>query len=284
MRRPLGVQPVADARRRRIADDSGPGRGRFAVLLLPSLLLGGAPLQSCFLPPPARIPMKTTQYGSAGSASCLCVVFLPGRGGRMEDFEKAGFPRMVEGRLPHATMIAADAHSGYYAERILVDRLHEDVVLPLREKGCERVWLAGVSMGGLGALLHARYRREDVAGLILLAPFLGDAEVIDEITAAGGPLKWAPKEPLGPGDYQRDIWRWLRDNARLGERGIPIWLGYGTDDRRVKGCPLLATILPSGQTATAPGGHDWRTWSLLWESLLASGALAGPPPGGGGAV
>ena len=53
------------------------------------------------------------------------------------------------------------------------------------EAGYENIWLLGISMGGLGTLLYASEYPEQVDGVVLLAPFLGDRSAIETIVATG---------------------------------------------------------------------------------------------------
>ena len=46
-------------------------------------------------------------------------------------------------------VISVDAHFGYYKNRDLVPRLHDDVITPAQQNGYEKIWLLGVSMGGM---------------------------------------------------------------------------------------------------------------------------------------
>ena len=65
-------------------------------------------------------------------------------------------------------MVVADAHVGYFRNRSFEDRLRADVMVPARARGYESIWLAGISLGGLGALLYADEHPEEVAGLLLI--------------------------------------------------------------------------------------------------------------------
>jgi enterochelin esterase-like enzyme len=49
-----------------------------------------------------------------------------------------------------------------------------------------------------------------------------------------------------------------------------LYLGYGRDDRFSPAHSLLARALPADAIDVIDGGHDWRTWSKLWENFLDS--------------
>jgi len=223
---------------------------------------------ACFGLRPAPAPIPTLEHVKGTSDRLL--VLLPGRGGHAEDFQKGGFLDVARQAGLRADVVAVDAHLGYYANRTIVVRLHEDVIAPARAKGYDEVWLVGVSMGGLGALLYAQQYPEDVAGICLLAPFLGSKATLKEIQDAGGLRAWSPREPLDPEDYQRSVWKWLKANSGdAANHPIPIYLGYGTDDAFAGANALLADALPQERVFREKGGHDWPVWKKLWTDFLS---------------
>src|SRR5262249_8079728 len=116
---------------------------------------------------PPTTPMATRVLGnsSAGSSRCL-VVFLPGRRDNFGDYGRRGFPEMASRAGVLADFVEADAHFGYYQARTISGRLYEDVVAPARARGVERIWMIGISMGGLGAILYAREHPEIGGGVV----------------------------------------------------------------------------------------------------------------------
>ncbi len=229
---------------------------------------------SCAVLRPAGAPIRTVTYGDVSDAPCT-VVLLPGRWNAPEEFGRAGFPAVLERGGVRAAVVAPDAHLGYYMRETVLERLRQDVVGPARAAG-RQVWLVGVSMGALGALLYARDHPDEVAGIVAIAPFLGDREVIDEIVSAGGLHAWEPAQPPAADDYQRNLWLWLRQ-ANAGHAGVPeLFLGYGTDDRFARSAELLGARLERRRVVAEAGGHDWPTWRRLFERMVATGAI-GPP-------
>jgi len=190
---------------------------------------------------------------------------LPGRGDRADTFIREGFEKAGE-RWGFDT-IAVDAHFGYYMERSLLPRLHEDVIVPAHAAGYKNVWLLGISMGGFGSLLYASEHPDQVDGVILLAPFLGDQEAIEHIANNGG------LENLGAAqgeieDYEFAVWSWLRD-ATSGVQSTPIVLGYGLSDEMAQGYRALVEVIDPSSVYTLEGGHKWTTWGPLWEEIAA---------------
>ncbi|MEM7482888.1 MAG: alpha/beta hydrolase [Acidobacteriota bacterium] len=212
---------------------------------------------------PPSVPMATTSLAEGTDSSCL-VVLLPGRADRPVAFSREGF---AEGGVWGCEVMAVDAHLGYYRSRTVVDRLRQDVVLPARARGFEDVWLAGVSLGGLGSLLYAKNHPQDLAGVFAIAPFLGEAKLLDEIRSQGGVKAWSPTVTSGDESLE-GLWAWLQEVSE-GSPAPPLFLAFGADDAFADGGELLAEILPADQTLRVAGGHDWATWRLLWRRFLS---------------
>jgi pimeloyl-ACP methyl ester carboxylesterase len=225
---------------------------------------------------PTPVPLRTVAYPGSGHPRTL-VVLLPGRYDSPEDFGRAGFAETAARAGAQVDMVAVDAHLGYYLKGMIVDRLHEDVIAPARRR-YERIWLVGVSVGGTGALAYAEQHPENVDGIVLLAPFLGEEKVIGEVTAAGGLRGWTPPPQLAPDDYQHRLWAWLERYERGSEGQIPLYLGYGTRDSFARANGLLAAVLPPEKVFTVSGGHDWKAWRALWTKLVGQGALESIDP------
>lgn len=194
------------------------------------------------------------------------VVFLPGIGDLAEDFVRNGFIADLRRHGIHADAVAIDAHYGYYASRAIHTRLAEDVIAAAQDAGYERIWLAGISLGGFGATSFAALHAPQLAGLLLLAPYLGGGELVKEITAAGGIRNWEPGE-VQESDYTRAVWAWLKEE-HASPQALPIYLGYGKRDMFARANSLLAEVLPDTHVHSIPGGHDWRTWKTLWQQML----------------
>ena len=198
------------------------------------------------------------------------MIFLPGIGDVLEDFERNRFIEAVRASRRLADMVVVDVHAGYYFHFSVLDRLHRDVIEPARSCGYQSIWLVGISLGGFGALLYAMENSRDIQGLMLLAPYLGEKTVVEEIFAAGGLKTWWPGN-VATEDHLRRIWSWLkRVYAMPHEEPAPeLFLGYGKRDQFARGNLLLAKHLPADRVFTVPGGHDWKTWLALWRAMLA---------------
>ncbi len=227
-----------------------------------AVVLAGA-LGGCL--PRGTVPMNTLAYPPREPTSGTLVVFLRGLGGSHASFEEHGFVSAVAARFPGAAMAAPDASLGYYLDRSLDRRLKEDVLDPARAKGARRVWLIGVSMGGLGAVLTALQHPAEVDGIVLISPFLGYPSLEREIARAGGLARWEPGEH-GEEDWERLVWAWLQRHS--GAQVPPIYLGFGETDEVAGAHRLLAAALPPDRVITVDGGHDVDTFVRLFAALL----------------
>ena len=224
---------------------------------------------------PTPVPLHVVRYPgpalAAGQPRTL-VVLLPGRWDRPQDFEKYHFPEIAAGAGANVDMVAVDAHLNYYFKYMIVDRLREDVIGPARPH-YDRIWLAGISIGGTGSLLYASQHPEDLAGVVVFAPYLGEDAVIEEVAAAGNLGSWQAPKTLAPDDFQHRLWIWLQSYAKEPPR-FPLYLGWGEKDSFARANGLVARELPKRRVFTAPGGHEWRAWTALWEQFVRTGALS----------
>jgi pimeloyl-ACP methyl ester carboxylesterase len=180
-----------------------------------------------------------------------------------DDFELNGFTDTLRKSAQPADMIIADIHFGYYVRRNLLERLREDLVEPAKSAG-----YATISLGGLGALLYAMTYPCDVQRLILLAPYLGEPALVNEIAGAGGVKRWDPCESRTDDELRR-LWRWLQDCTTSARASPDIYLGFGDGDPFAPGNALLAEVLPAHHVFTVRGRHDWLTWKRLWSLIVA---------------
>jgi alpha-beta hydrolase superfamily lysophospholipase len=153
------------------------------------------------------------------------MIWLPGAYHSAQDFVNEGFARAaVQRRIP-LDLRFVDLEMQHLDDRDVFQRLRSEIVLPARDSGAA-VWLAGISLGGLVALDYASAHAGELDGLCLLAPYLGNRMLINEIAAASGLGGWEPGE-LVESDTERRIWRYIK--TRVDSR--PLFLGYGNRDR-----------------------------------------------------
>jgi pimeloyl-ACP methyl ester carboxylesterase len=134
-----------------------------------------------------------------------------------------------------------EVNAEFYLETEIGERLAVELAESLPRRTYAELWLAGISLGGMGAIAYARAHAGRIAGLLLLAPFLG-----------------LPDENRRPELL-----------AQIADARLPgIYLGYGRQDRYARASELLAQRLPPERVTTIDGGHDWPTWSRLWGIML----------------
>lgn len=229
---------------------------------------------------PARVPMSSVAFEplSGPQAARGAIVILPGFGDEPETFRKHGFVAALRAAAPGFDIYGADAHFGYYRKGMLVSRLGEDVIEPLRKRGYRELWLAGASMGGHGAVGFAREHPSLVTGLLLFAPYFGSRSVVAEVEAAGGLCKYdAPRQkPDDAETFARENFLWLREQA-CGNREVSLWLAVGSQDRLLRANRLLGDALERDHLTVVPGGHGWEVWTRA-VSQLAARAVATRTP------
>lgn len=244
-------------------------------------------LAGCAIPGPTVRPLLHTVDAApcapASPQPRSLLVFMPGRGMALTELQARGFVQAVRQRGFDVDVILVDTHLGYWQERTVFKALREDIVAPARQRGVQQIWLAGISLGGYGALLYDTRYPGEVAGAVAIAPYLGLQQVVDEVSRAGGLRQWkAP--PLGPfdesstpGDTDRHLWRWIQhqtapraegDAAAPGLPGLPVFLAFGDRDRFAAAQQLMAAALPTERVIVTRGGHDWPAWQPAWAALL----------------
>lgn len=201
----------------------------------------------------------------AAAAAPTCMVWLPGAYHTAQDFLTAGFVDAVRARQLNLDLIFVDMELAHVADRSALARLRCDIVLPARAAGIA-LWLGGISLGGLIALDYAATYPRELDELCLLAPYLGSRILTAEIVQARGLQAWQPGE-LAETDEERRIWRYIK--TRRAE-ARPLYLGFGAQDRFSEAHKLLADTLPTQAVNVVAGGHDWATWTRLWENFLDS--------------
>lgn len=219
-------------------------------------------------------PLSGWWYRAEAERNDTLWVLLPGRYDRATAFEAHGWIGKARDAGIRADIEAVDAYLDYYRQRSVVTRLHEDVVMPARQAGYRHIVLVGVSMGAAGALRYWQGYPSEVESVVLIAPYLGEPELLEEIRNAGGARQWNPSG-CPPGDLCQ-MWEALQAQDRAGELSEHVVLLYGRQDRLVEGHELLVPLLDRRQVLSIRGGHDWASWNKLWSLALQRGLLQEP--------
>ncbi len=233
-----------------------------SVLLASSLvmLLGG-----CF---GARKPVAMASFTGDGSEA---LVLLPGVAANTKTLVREGIVEEVRAAGFTGDVYAADLHFGYYLGHAVPDRLEADVLGPLRGR-YDRVWMIGISLGGMGALMAASQSPADLDGVIVLAPWHGRPGLAGRIARAGGIEAWQPPEEP---HWDEAVWAWWKSHdAREGRPWVVT--GFGWDDH-VNGVPqVLVDRLPADRVHAVSGGHTWDNWRLLVRATVADHVVGHP--------
>jgi S-formylglutathione hydrolase FrmB len=215
--------------------------------------------------------MRTILH-SAGAQTdpALTLALLSGTYSEPEDFVREGFPAAVRDHGIDAEIVMAEVRAAWFADGSIVERIHESVVMPARSRGRSRIWLAGISLGGLAALSYAARHAGQVAGIVLISPYPATRDVLREMEAAGGPGHWKPVIPP-QGDLEREAWLWLADTS--GDKP-PVHCYFASGDRFASGQRRMAETLSPQRVREIPGGHDWSAWRALWAEFLGDSKAA----------
>jgi len=212
--------------------------------------------------PVALVPAKQT--------ATRLVVVLPGRADTLQRLQDSGMAGIIQDAWPDADVTYAQVTLDFYKGGIAPRRLHDEVIAPARAKGYREIWLAGASMGGMGTLLYDAQYPGELDGMVLLAPYLGEYDLLLEIDRAGGVTRWngGPSQGFTAQTWQRDLWRYLKALSNDPDRSERIWLAYGNEDRLRKAMPLLIPALHQQQVFVREGGHKWTVWTPATREIL----------------
>ncbi|MFA5939006.1 MAG: alpha/beta hydrolase [Sinimarinibacterium sp.] len=241
---------------------------RAMLSLLSAGLIGGCITIGDAGKPIASVLVPALQPG----AERTLVVVLPGFGNEAEDMQEQGIDKAVHQHWPEADVLLTSATFAYYKERNIVARLQADVIAPARAQGYRQIWLAGASIGAMGVLFYEYEYPDTIDGLVLLAPWVGDRDLLDEIRAAGGVSQWQPgavPAAIDGDNYQREMWRVVKRWSQDPQRRQRVWLICGDQDRLLQTSRLIAPALPESHYAEIPGAHDWKTFIQATERIIS---------------
>jgi pimeloyl-ACP methyl ester carboxylesterase len=209
--------------------------------------------------------MRTLVHCTA-SRPALALGLLSGSYTAPEDFLREGFVAAVEERGYAVRIVMAEVRAAYFSDGSVVRRIRDEVVEASRAAGAQRIWLAGISLGGLACLGYAARHDGDVERIVLLSPYPGTRETLDEIDAAGGLAQWQAAAD-GEENAERDAWAWLRDHDGHAPPRVDCYFGSG--DRFAGGQRRIASCLPAAAVHEVAGGHEWNDWRGMWTDFLA---------------
>jgi len=242
--------------------------GRIAALAA-AVALG---LPSCMFLGDSRDPIPYQRIAAVAPApEHPLIVMLPGLEDDARVVHEHGVDRAIQRAWPTADLVITATTYPYYRDARLVKHLKREIIDPARRQGYREIWLAGGSMGGLGALMYEHEYPGDVAGLVLLSPYLGGTFLVHYIRDAGGVRKWRPgalPRRLTADDYKRQVWAMVKGWDAHPELAQRVWLICGKDDQMLPGARLLAEMLPPHHYIEREGRHDWDFWTPAAEQIF----------------
>ena len=206
-------------------------------------------------------------WDKAEKKSDKLIIFIPGVYDSVDKFKRESFFRDARKAGIKADMVAININAGHLAKRVMIPRIRKDVFRPTRNEGYKNIWMVGVSIGGLSSLVYLQHHEKDLCGVVVLAPFLADDRLIEEVRKFGGIKKWVPeaekiKDSID--DQINSLWNWLTTKNDFSN----IYLGYGKQDRFIVGSHLLETFLEPSHVVSMDGEHDWIAGRKLWNEQL----------------
>jgi pimeloyl-ACP methyl ester carboxylesterase len=210
--------------------------------------------------PPRTLPLSTLTQ-SSGAPNLI--IMLPGAYMTPEDYQQAGFFSAISQRKLPLDIATVHLDLEAISSGSALPAIQAEIIEPARQQGYRKIWLGGISLGGLLALGHAADYPGQIDGLCLLAPYPGSRLTTNAITRAGGLTAWQPTtEELNDPEFR--VWQWLKQPPTE----LPSFVGYGTEDRFASGMQEIAACFPANARHAIPGGHDWPVWQQLWEHFL----------------
>jgi pimeloyl-ACP methyl ester carboxylesterase len=195
----------------------------------------------------------------------MLVVMLPGAYSGPQEFVDRGFVAAMQAQGFEADALLADAHLGYAENGTLLERLHDDVLVPAQREGYRRIWLVGISLGGMASLGLLMRHPEMLEGIVAIAPYVGPPALVQQVAAAGGAKTYADAAHPN-GDLEAALWSWLGHSGPAEREKIHLYTG--SQDRLIGGQRLLAALLAPDHVLELPGDHDWPVWTALWSRWL----------------
>lgn len=213
-------------------------------------------------------PVPSAFYPAPQSAQ-RTVVMLPGIADDLAALQKRQVASRIQRTWPDADVVLTGLTLPFYQQGKAAQRLRDEVIQRYR-KSDQALWLVGISLGGMGALIYDRQYPDDAAGLLLMSPYLGEEGILESIRAAGGLTYWKPgaTQKIGSSNYQLELWRYLKGWSARPQRTQTVWLAYGAEEKFRKSNEMIAPLLPAGHVIMLQGKHDWDLWRRAFPALL----------------
>ncbi|MCW8900078.1 MAG: hypothetical protein OQK75_08045 [Gammaproteobacteria bacterium] len=218
-------------------------------------------------------------WDKPGNKTDEIIVFLPGLYDVADIFQKEQFFILARKAGIKADMVAASIHINHLLKEMVVERIEQDIFNPAIKNGYKNIWFVGVSLGALNSLLFYKKYEKDICGVVVLAPYLGDKVLTEEISNMGGIENGKPAVLVENNGRYKDkkivdrqlqqLWFWFEEQKSKNNLN-KIFIGYGNEDRYVEVQSLFSGILPKQNVTMIKGEHEWKTGRKLWQQQLSS--------------
>jgi enterochelin esterase-like enzyme len=210
---------------------------------------------------------------------------LHGHGQGLYDWANSGHIQQTadalieHGDIPPAIIVMPDAGTTWYVDRrekmetAIIHDLIGDAEHTFRAIGArDGRFVAGLSMGGYGALRFALKYPEMFAAAALLSPAIYDPEPPQNSGARKAGV-------FGTPDFDPQVWKQLNyptlwDAFLARKTAVPLYIDSGDDDTyfiEAEATRLYSLLRKNGQPAElriVDGGHDWQVWeSTIGDAL-----------------
>ena len=225
-------------------------------------------LASCIATLNVTDPVDLVWNKSADKSESL-IVFLPGLYDEAERFEEEDFFTIARKVGTRADMLAASIHVGHFVKNKMIERIEKDIFQNLPKDQYKNIWFVGLSLGGLNSLTYYSSHENELCGVVMLAPYLLNKRLAQEIEGVDGLKFKAPN--LGAYDEVVEerieaLWRWLREKADLSK----IYLAFGDKDVYAASHKVLAKLLDKKNVVEVEGKHNWKSARTMWQQQLLS--------------
>ena len=212
------------------------------------------------------------------------IVFLHGGGGSQYSFERYGTPEYLDqeisqGRLPRFILVTPNGDNGFWENWVdgskhYRDWVLRDIVPKVRQDyqtlDCpEHCYLAGISMGGFGALRFAYFARQDFSAVSAIsAPIFNKQQAQKRKSSILLRLLFPFKRIFGE-TYTEDFIRsnpfnaWVENSE---QRAMRLQIMWGTKDHKSiieSNEKFHNHLLKHGvkhDSYVYDGGHKWKYW------------------------
>lgn len=238
-----------------------------------SLFVSFFVISSCTLFVDVNKPLHLL-WDKTGKKTENLIIFIPGLYDSQNKFKKELFFKSARDAGIKADLVSVNINVVHLAEKMLSERINKDVLDYVKNDGYKNIWLVGVSIGGMSSLVYLKNHEKDICGVVILAPYLGDEDMANEMKLAGGVKNWVPivgKLKDSVDEELESLWLWLAKKNHLSN----VYLGYGKQDDITVGSLTLKTLLEKKNVIAIDGEHDWETGRKLWIEQLRSRAETG---------